>query len=339
MISTIDNKHWREQREQLMPAFLPRASLGQIFPVSAARAALCADRLRSLSANGAQTVDMNDFLLYETQAQLQLALIGEDNDFMEATNERFRNSIGGSEEPGFVRPFCRELVERMGRPINTGAAVPEDVAAGRCPVPHGPVSAAMTGMANATAATLEGNALLLAFAGHDTTGNTLAWMFFSLALAASSPDAHQRTILPRLQAEVAAFFVAVGDRQPAYDDLQNLPYMSRCITETLRLFPAVANGTFRELQFDDTITGLGGKQVPIKKGTYVRISNWSRHRNPDLWGPSAAEWNPDRDFVDAELWHGEALRAYNPSTERFSPFTFTPRVRCFCTGLVNRSVL
>ncbi len=26
-----------------------------------------------------------------------------------------------------------------------------------------------------------------------------------------------------------------------------------------------------------------------------------------------------------ELWHGQVFRAYNPSTRRFSPFTFAPR--------------
>ena len=94
----------------------------------------------------------------------------------------------------------------------------------------------------------------------------------------------------------------------------------------LRLWPAVPNGTFREIQFDDTIKGKNGEDVVIKKGTLVRLVNWSRHRNPDLWGPDVNEFNPDRDFKPDELWNGDVLRAYNPQTERFSPFTYTPRV-------------
>ena len=50
-----------------------------------------------------------------------------------------------------------------------------------------------------------------------------------------------------------------GPRAPSaarlrYRDLRRLPYLylTRCLAETLRLWPAVPNGTFRELQFDAT---------------------------------------------------------------------------------------
>ena len=36
-------------------------------------------------------------------------------------------------------------------------------------------------------------------------------------------------------------------------------------------------------------------------------------------------FNPDRHFYDDEIWGGEHFKGYNPSTERFSPFTFGPR--------------
>jgi cytochrome P450 len=44
-----------------------------------------------------------------------------------------------------------------------------------------------------------------------------------------------------------------------------------------------------------------------------------------LWGGDANEFNPDREFSDRELWHGSGFAAYNPHTERFSPFTHPPR--------------
>mmetsp|Transcript_1282 Transcript_1282/g.1636 ORF Transcript_1282/g.1636 Transcript_1282/m.1636 type:complete len:195 (-) Transcript_1282:420-1004(-) len=110
-----------------------------------------------------------------------------------------------------------------------------------------------------------------------------------------------------------------------YKDLANLKFMTKCIMETLRLWPAVANGTFREIQFDDYIKGPDGKDVLIPKGTYCRVINWSRHRNPELWGADSNEFNPDREWQDTEIWNGEGLRAYNPASERFSPFTFQPR--------------
>jgi cytochrome P450 len=86
----------------------------------------------------------------------------------------------------------------------------------------------------------------------------------------------------------------------------------------------VPQGTFRQLAFDDMVH-VGEEKVKVPKGTYVQILNWTRHRNPDLWGDTVLDFNPEREFSDAELWHGKGLAAYNPHSERFSPFTHPPR--------------
>jgi hypothetical protein len=44
-----------------------------------------------------------------------------------------------------------------------------------------------------------------------------------------------------------------------------MTFLTRVITETLRLWPSVPNGTFRETEFDDVITGRDGKPVTIPK--------------------------------------------------------------------------
>merc|ERR1719322_1553827 len=107
----------------------------------------------------------------------------------------------------------------------------------------------------------------------------------------------------KLHAEVDAFFEALGDRDPAYHDLGkgHLDLLDRCITETLRLWPAVASGTYRQLQFADTVTGRAGTEVTLPKGTPVNIVNWSRHRNETLWGRDANKFNPMRHFRDTEI--------------------------------------
>ena len=54
-----------------------------------------------------------------------------------------------------------------------------------------------------------------------------------------------------------------------------LPFMTKCIMETLRRWPAVGNGTFREIQFDDTVCGGGpdgSTPVELPEGTYVQVS-------------------------------------------------------------------
>ena len=101
--------------------------------------------------------------------------------------------------------------------------------------------------------------------------------------------------------------------------------MTRCIQETLRLWPALTNGTYRELIEDDHITDKNNQQYYLKKGSWIQIPNWSRHRNPKLWGEDANIYNPYREFKDDELWEDGYMAPYNPYSERFSPFTYTPR--------------
>jgi cytochrome P450 len=155
----------------------------------------------------------------------------------------------------------------------------------------------------------------------------LASLFCSFANRLTFELAKAPHFQRRLQEEVDALFAVLEteSRPMDYRDCRQLPFLSRCIFETLRLWPAVANGTFRELQYDDYVVGEGGGQVKLKKGTYVQVSTWPRHRNPKLWGDDCNQFNPDRDFGEDEVWRGDPFMAYNPSSKRFSPFTFGPR--------------
>ena len=391
VISTMDNDHWRNQRENLVTAFSPTRSLAEIFPISVARASKCADILDSrrkadlqqqqqqqgaardarggagvgagtpprgqrkaaaaaaaaaAASVGVGAVDMNDFCLHETQAQLQLALFGEDEEFMEATNDEFRAAMGGFGNPAGVRKFLMDVVDRInGGSTNAGARPyteaekaelasrfvgPAEAKVTGKPV-KGPLSAQIRGTGDAARGagvagnylTQLGNAMIFEFAGHDTTGHTLTWLTFELS--------RQPKYQERLIAEVDQFWKdqadpALGKGRPlVYTDLKRLPFMTRCITETLRLWPAVCSGTYRQLQFDDYVKGPGGKDVKVPRGTFVQIANWARHRNPDLWGADCNVFNPDREFLPNEIWNDEGFRAYNPHSRRFSPFTHPPR--------------
>ena len=111
-----------------------------------------------------------------------------------------------------------------------------------------------------------------------------------------------------------------------FSDFKKLPFMTKCIMETLRLWPAVPNGTFRKLTSDDFIRGIGGNKVKVKKGTYVQIFNWSKHRNPKLWGYDSDIFNPYRIFDEDEIWGNQNFYGFqNPASARFSPFTYPPR--------------
>ena len=64
--------------------------------VSRAHAEKCADRLGDLSRSaGKYGVQMHEFYLHEAQAQLQLALFGLDEEFMERTNKPIRDVFSG----------------------------------------------------------------------------------------------------------------------------------------------------------------------------------------------------------------------------------------------------
>ena len=162
-----------------------------------------------------------------------------------------------------------------------------------------------------------GNAFIFAFAGHDTTGHTLTWLLHELA---KNPEYQQRVV-----EEVDTFWEECEGRDLEFMDMQKLPFLTRCITETLRLWPVVPNGTFRQLSYDDKVKGPGGEMVTLPKGTFVQITTIGRHRNVDNWGEDANVFNPDRDFQDDELWHDQVYAARNPHSRRFSPFTHTPR--------------
>jgi len=193
-------------------------------------------------------------------------------------------------------------------------ALPSD----RCPV-HGPLARALRSSGLPPSADY-GNLLLILFAGHDTTGHTMTWFMFEIA---RHPE-----IQRALHKEVDYFFQSLGNNELKYKDLGagKLDLLDRCVTETLRLWPAVAAGTYRQLQFEDTICGPGGDQVTLPPGTPVNISNWSRHRNPAVWGPDANEFNPHRKFKDEEVARvGCPLAASTPQSERFSPFSHNPR--------------
>ena len=81
IISTTDNDDWKQQRQSMNMAFLPKQSLSEIFPISQLRAQKCSELLKDISENHTKHVDMSDFFLNETQAQLQLEMFCFSNEF------------------------------------------------------------------------------------------------------------------------------------------------------------------------------------------------------------------------------------------------------------------
>ncbi|MBG01661.1 MAG: hypothetical protein CL470_05250 [Acidimicrobiaceae bacterium] len=292
IISTTDNKDWKEQRHSMTNAFLPYYSLEEIFPESLKRAKHCSDLLVHMSEKYSKPVNMSEFFLNETQAQLQKALFGFSDEFEEKTNKRIRNVFAGIETE-----YLSEFSE---------LALKETMKS------NGPASKLFHESKDIEKSI--GNIILFAFAGHDTTGHTLTWLLYELC---KHPKYKEKLIQ-----EIDHYWL--NYEEPTYDSFYELPFMTKCIVETLRMWPALANGTYRELEKDDYVIGHNNEKVELKKGTYCQIINWTRHRNPELWDDPDT-FNPEREFEDSEIWHEEGFGGYNISSDRFSPFTYGPR--------------
>jgi cytochrome P450 len=110
---------------------------------------------------------------------------------------------------------------------------------------------------------LRDEAMTLFMAGHETTANTLAWVWYLLA---THPE-----VETKLHAELDA---ALPDRPPTFDDLPRLPYAEHVVTEALRLYPTVWLLGREALEPCE----VGGYHVPV--GRTVFMSQWVIHRDP-----------------------------------------------------------
>eukprot|EP00397_Hematodinium_sp_SG-2012_P018463 GEMP01018916.1.p1 GENE.GEMP01018916.1~~GEMP01018916.1.p1 ORF type:complete len:552 (+),score=134.41 GEMP01018916.1:76-1731(+) len=209
---------------------------------------------------------------------------------------------------GCVRNWIADMMDNSGE------------RSGQPSTPNGPLTALLRTM-DESRRTVFGNYLIFAFAGHDTTGNTMTWMLYELV--------KQPELLRQVQEEVDHVLKEIGCQDGdvsllRYADLHKFEILTRCITETLRLWPAVPNGSFRKLQHDDVVTGANGEMVTLPAGTRIQIPIWCLHRNPALWGDDADQFKPlTRNFTEDELpkeWNGKV-----PESKRFAPFMFSPR--------------
>ena len=338
VLGTRDDESWSKQRNHLVEAFLPFASLAKIFPVSNARSKYAIEhRLAGLVSSETNSLEIGEFWLHEAMAQLQLALLGETEEYMDKTNQPLRQAFSlalssadnlqqrlADMEKGteFIHDYANKLVEHaLDKSSRDRYVGPEESAKGIGRV-SGPLTSriqsiteAVKGVASGTENIPRDAAAAFLFAGHDTTANMMTWTTFEMA--------RKPHLQRRLADECDAWFNRIGNREIVYEDLMELKFMTRVLTETLRYWPSVPNGTFRETMFEDTVTGKNGEQVVIPAGTNLKLGEWSMHLDPALWGDDVNEYNPDRAFLEEELCGGTT--GVNPQSHRFAPFTFMPR--------------
>lgn len=107
--------------------------------------------------------------------------------------------------------------------------------------------------------------LILFVAGHETTASALT---FTLFLLANNPEELEKVRAENLE---------LKNGEEALEALPGMEHITRCIEESMRLYPPVWVMDRISLE-DDTPGGYA-----IKKGTLFGISVFEMHRNPKYW--------------------------------------------------------
>ncbi len=145
-------------------------------------------------------------------------------------------------------------------------------------------------------------AVILFFAGFETTARSLTWGWYLLS---QHPEA-----LERMTAESDA---VLSGRTPAGEDLEKLTFTRMLIDETLRLYPPTAVLARQNLEQDE----IGG--FPIPAGSMISLCPYVVHRYPAFW-PDAERFDPQRFTPEAS--------AARPKYA-YIPFASGPRI---CLG-------
>ncbi|KAK7277202.1 hypothetical protein RIF29_18353 [Crotalaria pallida] len=130
--------------------------------------------------------------------------------------------------------------------------------------------------------------------GHESTAITATWCLMLLAAHHDCQD--------RVRAEVLE---VCGSDPPNASMLRNLEKLNNVIQETLRLYPPSPFINRAALQDIDI------KGILIPKGMSIQIPMAMLQQDPELWGPDAHEFNPER-FSNGVIGATKFPQAYTP---------------------------
>ena len=136
-------------------------------------------------------------------------------------------------------------------------------------------------------------AMTIFLAGHETTANALTWTWYLLS---QSPEIERR-----LHEEIDR---VLAGRLPTVADVDCLPYTTRVVTESMRLYPPawlVGRRAVNEYSIDG---------YPVPPRSIVVMSQWIVHRDPRHY-PEPERFDPDR-------W----TPAFKAALPRFAYFPF-----------------
>lgn len=148
------------------------------------------------------------------------------------------------------------------------------------------------------------------FAGHDTTANTLQFLF---AVLGSHPDVQRKLY------EALVDLMPTTCTCPTVEMLLQCEYLDATMQEILRLYPAAPI-----LYRDATETVYLPSGIAVPKNWTAVISVYSLHRNTDIFGQDANQFRPER-------WIGDEGRELRKRCGRCGYIPFSCGIRS-CIG-------
>ncbi|XP_057462221.1 carotene epsilon-monooxygenase, chloroplastic-like isoform X2 [Actinidia eriantha] len=189
---------------------------------------------------------------------------------------------------------CKEIVESEGERINEEEYVNE--------TDPSILRFLLASRDEVSSTQLRDDLLSMLVAGHETTGSVLTWTTYLLSKDPSS--------LKKAQEEVDR---VLQGRPPTYEDIKDLKFLTRCINESLRLYPHPPV-LLRRAQVPDVLPG----NYKVNAGQDIMISVYNIHHSAQVW-ERAEEFVPERFDLD------DPVPNETNTDFRFIPFSGGPR--------------
>ncbi|XP_010546518.1 PREDICTED: carotene epsilon-monooxygenase, chloroplastic isoform X2 [Tarenaya hassleriana] len=153
---------------------------------------------------------------------------------------------------------CKEIVEREGERISDEEYVNDD--------DPSILRFLLASREEVSSVQLRDDLLSMLVAGHETTGSVLTWTLYLL-----SKDSRA---LMKAQEEVDR---VLQGKNPTFEDIKELKYTTRCINESMRLYPHPPV-LIRRAQFPDVLPG----NYKVNTGQDIMISVYNIHRSSEI---------------------------------------------------------
>jgi cytochrome P450 len=210
----------------------------------------------------------------------------------------FKRNADVREARALIRRVCLELIEEKKAKLASGKSTDVDI-----------LSVALSS-GGFTDDNLVDQLMTFLAAGHETTSSAMVWACYLLCQHAA--------IQSKLRAEIRSKLPSISDTSATVtaEAIDKVAYLHAVCHETLRFIPSVPL-TMRIAAHDATILGK-----PIPKDTTIIVAPWAVNRSPELWGPDAQEFKPERWLNEDGTFNGNGGADSNYS---FLTFLHGPR--------------